>query len=178
MALSQCAALMEDVPHRCARSGLGPLGRERLQGGTEARYLQGRPAWGTHRRTRRCARSLRTYSDKVTNGGGLKNYQHLFGLIPEAPLYIFVFLFNLICVFMVIYMLITFHLWLKVFFSYILRNILHTQQVDAVKFSRVSTGLRLSPPCNPEPGGIKLVRKAPKQQHILLVAAVPDVHPC
>lgn len=47
MALSQCAALMEDVPHRRARSGLGPLGRERLQGGTEARYLQGRPAWGT-----------------------------------------------------------------------------------------------------------------------------------
>lgn len=36
MALSQCAALMEDVPHRRARSGLGPLGRDRLQGGAEA----------------------------------------------------------------------------------------------------------------------------------------------
>lgn len=36
MALSQCAALMGDVPHRRARSGLGPLGRKRLQGGTEA----------------------------------------------------------------------------------------------------------------------------------------------
>lgn len=36
MALSQSAALMGDVPHRRARSGLGPLGRKRLQGGTEA----------------------------------------------------------------------------------------------------------------------------------------------
>lgn len=36
MALSQCAALMGDVPHQRARSGLGPLGRKRLQGGTEA----------------------------------------------------------------------------------------------------------------------------------------------
>lgn len=35
MALSLCAALMEDVPHRLARSGLGPLGRKRLRGGTE-----------------------------------------------------------------------------------------------------------------------------------------------
>lgn len=36
MALSQCAALMGDVPRQRARSGLGPLGRKRLQGGTEA----------------------------------------------------------------------------------------------------------------------------------------------
>lgn len=36
MALSQCAALMGDVPHWQARSGLGPLGRKGLQGGTEA----------------------------------------------------------------------------------------------------------------------------------------------
>ncbi len=36
MALSQCAALMGDVPHQWARSGPGPLGRKRLQGGTEA----------------------------------------------------------------------------------------------------------------------------------------------
>lgn len=36
MALSQCAALMEDVPHRRTRSGLGPLGRKRLLGGTKA----------------------------------------------------------------------------------------------------------------------------------------------
>lgn len=35
MALSQCAALMGDVPHWRARSGPGPLGRQRLQGGTE-----------------------------------------------------------------------------------------------------------------------------------------------
>lgn len=41
MALSQCAALMEDVPHECARSGLGPLGRKRLQGGTKAPTSRG-----------------------------------------------------------------------------------------------------------------------------------------
>lgn len=41
MALSQCAALMEDVPHRRARSGLGPLGRKRLQGGTKAPTSRG-----------------------------------------------------------------------------------------------------------------------------------------
>lgn len=36
MALSQCTALMGDVPRQRARSALGPLGRKRLQGGTEA----------------------------------------------------------------------------------------------------------------------------------------------
>lgn len=36
MALSQCSALIGDVPRQRARSGLGPLGRKRLQGGTEA----------------------------------------------------------------------------------------------------------------------------------------------
>lgn len=36
MALSQCTALMGDVPRQRARSGPGPLGRKRLQGGTEA----------------------------------------------------------------------------------------------------------------------------------------------
>lgn len=35
MALSQCAALMGDVPSQRARSGPGPLGRKRLQGGTK-----------------------------------------------------------------------------------------------------------------------------------------------
>lgn len=63
MALSQCAALMEDVPHRRARSGLGPLGRDRLQGGTEAPGSRD-AAPGAHRHGRRHARSHRTSSDK------------------------------------------------------------------------------------------------------------------
>lgn len=33
MALSQCVALMGDVPRQRARSSPGPLGRKRLQGG-------------------------------------------------------------------------------------------------------------------------------------------------
>lgn len=63
MALSQCAALMEDVPHWRARSGLGPLGRDRLQGGTEAPGSRD-AAPGAHRHGRRHARSRRTSSDK------------------------------------------------------------------------------------------------------------------
>lgn len=59
MALSQCAALMEDVPHRRARSGLGPLGRDRLQGGSEAPGPKD-AAPGAHRH----GRSHGTSSDK------------------------------------------------------------------------------------------------------------------
>lgn len=76
MALSQCAALMEDVPHRCARSGLGPLGRKRLQGGTKPPTSRGQRM----RRTDTVAIVLdhqqsesTMNSDEELNGGWLKN---------------------------------------------------------------------------------------------------------
>lgn len=77
MALSQCAALMEDVPHRRARSGLGPLGRDRLQGGTEAPGSRD-AAPGAHRPGRRHARLHRTSFDKEIKEGRSKRDQHLF----------------------------------------------------------------------------------------------------
>lgn len=71
MALSQCAALMEDVPHRHARSGLGPLGRDRLQGGAEAPGSRDAVP-GAHRHGRRHARAHRTSCDKEIMEGRSK----------------------------------------------------------------------------------------------------------
>lgn len=68
MALSQCAALMEDVPHRRARSGPGPLGRKRLQGGTES-PTSGDAAPGAHTHGRLRARLLTERVVQLDRGG-------------------------------------------------------------------------------------------------------------